>query len=145
MSVFTTVRPSFSDTVTFFISAFEQKVFLFPRSVRRLLALLFDVFSSFLSLWAAFFLRFESIQWPAGEQWIAYLLAPMLMLPIFAFAGIYQAISRHSGFAAFITVVKAVVVYGVLFLIGLITFLYSFFAKPGADEDKVTLGMPIRA
>ncbi|MFZ4801203.1 MAG: polysaccharide biosynthesis protein [Chlorobium sp.] len=38
------------------------------------------------------------------------------MLPIFAFAGIYQAISRHSGFAAFITVVKAVAVYAVLFL-----------------------------
>ncbi len=128
MSVFTTVRPSFSDTVTFFISAFEQKVFLFPRSVRRLLALLFDVFSSFLSLWAAFFLRFESIQWPAGEQWIAYLLAPMLMLPIFAFAGIYQAISRHSGFAAFITVVKAVVVYGVLFLCAIL-----FLKLPGVS------------
>ena len=34
---------------------------------------------------------------------------------------------------------------GVMFLIGLITFLYSFFAKPGKDEDKVTLGMPVRA
>jgi nitric oxide reductase subunit B len=34
---------------------------------------------------------------------------------------------------------------GVMFLLGLLTHLFSFFAKPGADEDKVTLGTPMRA
>jgi nitric oxide reductase subunit B len=34
---------------------------------------------------------------------------------------------------------------GVMFLSGLLTHLFSFFAKPGADEDTVYLQMPIRA
>ena len=34
---------------------------------------------------------------------------------------------------------------GVMFLLGLITFLFSFFAKPGANEDKVHLSKAVRA
>ncbi len=120
MSFSSIANYSFSDAVKNLFSTIEQKVFMLPCTVRRLLALLFDILSLLLSLWTAFFLRFESILWPTGEQWIVYLMSPILMLPIFAFAGIYQAISRHSGFASFITVVKAVAVYGVLFLCAII-------------------------
>ena len=85
-------------------------------TIPRLFVIVIDMVSALLTVWLAFSLRLEVWHWPAGSQRFIYLLAPILMLPVFIYFGLYRAIYRYSGFAAFVTVVKAVVVYGLLFM-----------------------------
>ncbi|NMW22000.1 MAG: polysaccharide biosynthesis protein [Chlorobiaceae bacterium] len=69
-----------------------------------------------LTVWMAFSLRFELWHSPVGNQWLIYLLAPVLMIPVFIYAGLYRVVYRHSGFSAFITLIQASAAYGLLFI-----------------------------
>lgn len=91
------------------------------RTLKRVLAVSMDIASALLSLWLAVSLRFDAIRLPDSAELPAYLLAPLLMLPVFTIAGMYRAIYRYSGFAAYTTVVKSVVAYGILFLCALVS------------------------
>ena len=96
--------------------ALQKNILSLPSAAKHQIVVVFDVFSALFAVWMAFSLRLELLHWPVGSQGIVYLLAPALLLPVFSFSGIYKAIHRHSGFAAFITVVKAATFYGALFL-----------------------------
>ena len=83
---------------------------------KRFFVVALDMLLALLTVWMAFSLRLELLHTPTGSQWLIYLLAPLLMLPVFIYSGLYQAVYRHSGFTAFVTVVKAVAAYGLFFL-----------------------------
>ncbi|NTW32710.1 MAG: hypothetical protein HGB12_08815, partial [Bacteroidetes bacterium] len=85
-----------------------------PRRVKQAVAVGYDLFSSILAVWVSFSLRLEHVHHPEGLQWIPYLIAPALMLPLFTYAGIYCAILSYGGFAVFIRFIKTAGVYGVL-------------------------------
>ena len=68
-----------------------------PRSVKRLVVIVLDVFLAMVSVWAAFYLRIDQVGLPKYQQMYVYLLAPLLAFPVFVRFGLYRAIFRYSG------------------------------------------------
>ena len=85
------------------------------RQVKRLVVVAFDICSLLLTVWMAFSLTRNLMHKPEGQEWLVYLLAPVLMMPIFSLSGIYGTIQRFNGFENFITIFKSVFFYGVAF------------------------------
>ena len=100
----------------------QKGIMSLSQGQKKFLALLFDLTASLFSVWLAFSFRYDCVRFPEGQEWIVYLLAPGLMLPIFITKGLYRAIYRYHGLAAFITILKAVVIYA-FFLIVVLLFL----------------------
>lgn len=86
------------------------------RAAKRLVVVGMDVCLGLAAMWLAFTLRLDTPHWPQGMQWLAYILAPALALPIFAKLGLYRAIFRYTGITALVTTGKAVLIYGTLLL-----------------------------
>ncbi len=64
----------------------------------------------------AFSFILERLHRPEGQQWMIYLLAPLLMLLFFFVSGVYHSVQRFNGFDGFLTLFKTIVVYGAAFL-----------------------------
>ena len=100
-----------------------------PRPVKRALALALDAFFCGLAVWLALYLRLEI--WVGLEP--AYLPAVLgsiaLALPIFARAGLYRTIFRHAGWQAMLILIKAMAVYGVLYVT-----VFTLIAVPGVPR-----------
>lgn len=86
-----------------------------PRSGKRLLALAVDAFLCAFTVWMALCLRLDSWVVIQGNQWWAVALSLFLALPIFVIFGLYRAIFRYAGWAALMAVIRAVVIYGVIY------------------------------
>jgi FlaA1/EpsC-like NDP-sugar epimerase len=93
------------------------------RRSKQLIVLGTDTIYILFTVWLSFSLRYETIHLPAGNEWIAYICAVALALPIFIRSGFYRSVFRYSGFAALSTVVKACFQYGVLYFIVIMLFL----------------------
>jgi FlaA1/EpsC-like NDP-sugar epimerase len=91
----------------------RTQILSWPRATKRLLVIALDILLALLSTWIAFSLRFDAPNVPQGNQWILYGLAPALAAPVFVRFGLYRAIFRYTGLAAFGATAKAVAVYGV--------------------------------
>lgn len=86
-----------------------------PRPLKRGLALSVDIVLCVLSVWLAYYLRLgefaplvDPIQWPI-------FISIGLAIPIFIVTGLYRAIFRYSGLPAMMALVRAMLIYGVLF------------------------------
>jgi FlaA1/EpsC-like NDP-sugar epimerase len=97
----------------------QKRLLAFPRRLKQLLAIALDIISALLTVWLAFSLRLDEMHIPTGMQWLVYLLAPLLMLPLFVRFGLYRAVYRYSGIDALFTVFKASVFYGLSFFLTL--------------------------
>ena len=86
-----------------------------PRPTKRLVAVTMDIVFCAFTVWLALCLRLESWVVLHGAQWLAVGLAIVLTLPIFVVMGLYRAVFRYAGFAALMTVTKAVFFYGLLY------------------------------
>lgn len=95
-----------------------QRLTSLPRTSKKLVVIAFDTLISWGTTWLAFCLRLgtPSIDW-TWEQLCIFVLTPALAIPIFARLGLYRAIFRYSGFGAAVTVVRAVSIYAVVFVI----------------------------
>ncbi len=86
-----------------------------PRPAKRALALALDAFFCALTVWVALYLRLEA--WVGMET--SYLPAVLgsiaLALPIFVRAGLYRTIFRHAGWHAMLILVRAMLLYAVLY------------------------------
>jgi len=84
------------------------------------LVLTVDASLCVLSVWLAFYLRlgeWVSLINPGFWQlWLAILLSLAIALPIFITQGFYRAIFRYAGWAALMTVAKAMLVYGLIYM-----------------------------
>lgn len=98
----------------FDIPSVFAKLLEWPRSAKRLFVLAIDACTGLLAMWLAFSLRLETLHWPDGIQWIVYMAAPALSLPVFLRLGLYRAIFRYTGITALINTGKAVAIYGAL-------------------------------
>ena len=85
-------------------------------TAKRLLVVALDVVLSVLAVWCAMYLRLDEVGFPVAQQWLVYLLAPALAVPIFIRFGLYRAIFRYTGMAALATTAMAVGLYTVIFL-----------------------------
>lgn len=103
-----------------FLSSLQSRVILLPRLSKQAIVAACDLCMSFIAMWAAFALRLETSHWPHGGQWLVYLLAPILALPIFARFGMYRAIFRYTGLSVMSSIAKAILLYGALLFLILI-------------------------
>ena len=94
----------------------QSKVIAWPHWLKRLVVMALDVLLALAATWIGFSLRYEVWHWPSGQQWWVYGLTPLLAIPIFIKFGLYRAIFRYTGQAAFQATTRAVVLYGAVLL-----------------------------
>ncbi|MBB2724210.1 UNVERIFIED_ORG: FlaA1/EpsC-like NDP-sugar epimerase [Rhizobium etli] len=87
-----------------------------PRVAKRALALLVDSSFCVLTIWLAYCFRLNELTVLTGVQWLPVFVSLCMALPIFIVMGMYRAIFRYANLAAFITVLKAIAIYGFAFM-----------------------------
>jgi FlaA1/EpsC-like NDP-sugar epimerase len=96
-----------------------------PRPAKRSILIAADSVLLIGALWLSFSLRLDNWYWPRGGMnnpiVLLVLFAPVFAVPVFAHFGLYRAIIRYLGMRAVWSIVKAVIVYAVLW--GLVVFL----------------------
>ncbi len=111
-------------------AAMQARLLSLSRTAKKVLALIADGCSALLTVWLVLVLRQGSWSLPDGGQWMIYLSAPLIALPIFLRAGLYNAVFRYSGFAVLKTVMNACFMYGILFFV-----VTMFLLKPGIPRS----------
>ena len=86
-----------------------------PRFQKRAVALAVDAALCIMTVALAYYLRVGFWVFPRGVQWLSYLAALSLALPIFIRSGLYRAIFRFAGGGALMAVFQAATVYGLLY------------------------------
>lgn len=93
-----------------------DRLIALPGRAKQALVAAVDAMLALGSLWFALSLRFETLFAPFLPQHYAiFLLSPLLALPIFARCGLYRAIFRYSSFGATAAIVRAVLIYALVF------------------------------
>jgi FlaA1/EpsC-like NDP-sugar epimerase len=115
------------------IIAIKQSLLNLPRSVKRGLVIFVDFLICGFSIWLAFGLRLDQWGYLQGQQWIVYLIATGFSFPLFVSFGLYRAIFRYIGSAAFITIIRVFVIYTCLF--------FGVFTLYGVDGIPRSIGV----
>lgn len=97
------------------INATKQSLLNLPRSIKRCLVIFVDLLICGFSIWLAFGLRLDQWGYFQSQQWIVFLAAIGFSFPLFASFGLYRAIFRYIGTAAFISIKRAFIIYTGLF------------------------------
>ena len=103
-----------------------------PRASKRFLVLAVDLCLCILSVWLSYYLRLGEFVPLSGDALWPVAVSIALALPIFVASGLYRAIFRYSGLPALISVVRAVGIYGMLYI--------SVFTAIGVEGVPRTLG-----
>jgi len=99
----------------------KNRLISLPRFQKQLLAIAVDVIAIVLSVWIAFSLRLERLHFPIADERLLYVLPLFMAIPIFIKMGLYRAIFRYVGQHALWTILRAVLLYGLLLFILLIS------------------------
>jgi len=83
-----------------------------PRSVKRALALAMDAGLCALSVWVAYYLRLGVWIDISTDGRLPLIAAMAMALPIYIATGLYRMIFRHAGTTAFLSVLRANLLYG---------------------------------
>ncbi len=97
------------------VSMLTWKILGLPRFVKRGTAVFVDVVLCIVTVALAFYLRLGTWTFPAGYQWLAYLVTLPIALPLFITSGLYRAIFRYIGWSALVTVARACALYGLVY------------------------------
>ncbi|MCS6765702.1 MAG: polysaccharide biosynthesis protein [Candidatus Protistobacter heckmanni] len=95
-----------------------------PRIWKQGIVALADIAMALVSTWAAFSLRLDEWHWPTGYQWFAYVLPPLLAVPVFTRIGLYLAVFRYTGLSALVDIGKTVFFYGLVYFLILMGFAF---------------------
>jgi len=87
-----------------------------PRTLKRLVVLGVDISLCLLTVWFAYFLRLDYFVTLSDRAFWPGLASVVIAIPIFISFGLYRAIFRYVGLAAFVTIFKAVALYGLIFV-----------------------------
>jgi len=92
-----------------------------------------DLFICLFSVWLAFLLRLD--QWGAfkGNQWWVFVAAVGLLFPLSIHFGLYRAIFRYVGSAAFISIARIFIIYAGLF--------FCLFTVIGVEDVPRSVGV----
>lgn len=96
---------------------YVQQILALPRPAKRVIALLFDACLCVLTVWFAFCFRFNDWYVLSGVQYMTIPVSLVIALPLFITFGLYRAIFRFMGWTAFATVIKCVLVYGLVYMV----------------------------
>ncbi|MCO6186621.1 nucleoside-diphosphate sugar epimerase/dehydratase [Rhizobium sp. L1K21] len=97
-----------------------------PRWFKRLFVVTVDAFICVLTLWMAFSLRLDSWDPLEGIELITIPVSLVIAIPLFITHGLYRAIFRYIGWAAFMAIIRAVAIYGLIFMT-----IFTFISVPG--------------
>ena len=86
-----------------------------PRSIKRLIVLVVDTLLCVLTVWLAFYLRLGEFLSLSGPPLRAVYAALLIGIPTFILFGLYRAIFRFSGLPAMMTVMRAMLAYGLMY------------------------------
>lgn len=95
---------------------FVSQILRMPRAGKRLVALVVDALLCALTVWLALCLRYDEWVVPSSVQYLAIAVSILTALPIFVRFGLYRAVFRFIGWSAFLAIVKAVFLYGLIYL-----------------------------
>ena len=109
------------------------KVLDLPRPIKRLIALSMDAVLCVSSVWIAFYLRLGYWPDPLRDPLEPMLASMALALPVFVSFGLYRAIFRYAGWHAFLTILRAVALYGIAFA--------TIYTAVGIDGTPRTVGL----
>ena len=88
-----------------------------PRFVKRILAVFLDMMLCAFALWIALSIHFYEFAVFGWQHLSPILISISIAIPIFYLWGLYRAIFRYSGNRAMITLLKAIVVYVVIYFL----------------------------
>ena len=108
-------------------------VLMWPRPLKRLVVLALDIGLCALSVWLAFYLRLDVFLPLSGPLMWPVLASIVLALPLFIVSGLYRAIFRYSGLPAMMAVVRAMLLYGLIF-----SAIFTFYGVAGVPR---TIGL----
>ena len=97
------------------MTLFAEPVLALPRVTKRLIVLVLDTSLCILTVWVAFYLRLDQFIHLSGYPLVAAVSSVVVALPIFIIFGLYRAIFRYSGWSALITLIKATLIYGIVY------------------------------
>ncbi len=115
------------------ITATKQLLLKLPRPVKRGVVFILDLLICVLSVWLAYGLRSDQWGYINGQQGAVYFVAICFSFPLFVFFGLYRSIFRYIGTVAFISVIRAFVIYTGLF--------FSLFTLYGVDGVPRSIGV----
>ena len=115
------------------INATKQSLLNLPRSVKRGLVMFCDALICAFSIWLAFGLRLDEWGYFQGKQWMVFIAAIGFSFPLFISFGLYRAIFRYVGSAAFVSITRAFMIYA-----GLI---FGVFTIIGVDDVPRSIGV----
>ena len=115
------------------IFATKQSLLNLPRSIKRSFVLVIDLIICGFSIWLSFGLRLDQWEYFQFQQWIVFLVAIAFSFPLFFFFGLYRAIFRYIGTAAFISLMRVFVIYTGLF--------FGVFTLYGVDGVPRSIGV----
>lgn len=104
-----------------------------PRSVKRVLVMSCDIIICGLSVWLAFGLRLDEWGYFQDKEWVLFIAAIGFSFPLFIYFGLYRAIFRYIGSAAFISITRAFIIYTVL--------IFGVFTVFGVDGVPRSIGI----
>lgn len=115
------------------IPALKNNLLTLPRFLKRMMVMAFDLFLCCFSVWLAFGLRLDI--WNLFEVYLlkAALFAIGLSFPLFVYFGLYRAIFRYVGSAAFLSIARVFIIYTLLF--------FFVFSVIGIDNVPRSIGV----
>lgn len=98
-----------------FFQAFAKLLLELPRVQKRAVAIIADTLLCIFTVGLAYRLRLDAWIYPYGNQWLSYVAAVLLAIPIFIRFGLYRAIFRYVGWYALSAVTLACLLYGAIY------------------------------
>lgn len=98
-----------------FAEKLSKRLLELPRVQKRAIAVFVDIVLCLFTVALAYRLRLDAWIIPTGNQWLSYLVAVLVAIPIFVKFGLYRAIFRYVGWYALSAVTLACLLYGAIF------------------------------
>lgn len=121
------------DAMIRLLSRVASPILALPRPIKRGVALGVDAGLCALTVWLAFYLRLGTFLPLYALPMLPVVASVVLALPLFITSGLYRAIFRYSGMPAMMTVVRAMLQYGLAFA--------AVFTFYGVDGVPRTVGL----
>lgn len=89
------------------------------RGAKRAILIGFDFVALFVALWLSFTIRLGGSFSPTWYHWLLMVAAPFIAIPVFVRMGLYRAVIRYLPERAFITVIQAMTLATLLWVVAL--------------------------